>query len=69
MGNQELRKIRIVSPKLARRSVPLFDERFKQYGFDRQEQICELHVAGYTFSVLNNAFLVHDVSFYLLRLF
>lgn len=46
---------------IARRSVPLFDERFKQYGFDRQEQICELHVAGYTFSVLNNAFLVHDV--------
>jgi hypothetical protein len=47
---------------IARRSVPLFDERFKQYGFDRIEQICELHVAGYTFAVLNNAFLVHDVS-------
>ena len=47
---------------IARRSVPLFDERFKQYGFDRIEQICELHVAGYRFSVLNNAFLVHDVS-------
>merc|ERR1712037_935337 len=45
---------------IARRSVPLFDERFKQYGFDRIEQICELHVAGYRFSVLNNAFLVHD---------
>ena len=42
----------------------MFDERFKQYGFDRQEQICELRVAGYTFSVLNNHFLVHDVSFY-----
>ena len=41
----------------------MFDERFKQYGFDRQEQICELRVAGYTFSVLNNHFLVHDVSF------
>ena len=40
----------------------MFDERFKQYGFDRQEQICELRVAGYTFSVLNNHFLVHDVS-------
>lgn len=45
---------------IARRNVPLFDERFKQYGFDRIEQICELHVAGYRFSVLNNAFLVHD---------
>lgn len=22
-------------------------------------QVCELHVAGYTFSVLNNAFLIH----------
>jgi len=45
---------------ISRRDVPLFDERFKQYGFDRIEQICELHVAGYKFSVLNNAFLVHD---------
>lgn len=25
------------------RNVPLFDERFKQYGYDRIEQICELH--------------------------
>lgn len=32
------------------------------YGFDRIQQICELHAAGYKFSVLNNAFLVHDVS-------
>lgn len=48
---------------ISRRNVPMFDERFKQYGFDRQEQICELRVAGYTFSVLNNHFLVHDVSF------
>lgn len=47
---------------ISRRNVPMFDERFKQYGFDRQEQICELRVAGYTFSVLNNHFLVHDVS-------
>lgn len=45
---------------ISRRDVPLFDERFKQYGFDRIQQICELHVAGYQFAVLNNAFLVHD---------
>ena len=32
------------------------------YGFDRIQQICELHVAGYEFAVLNTAFLVHDVS-------
>ncbi|XP_069509572.1 beta-1,4-glucuronyltransferase 1 [Ambystoma mexicanum] len=40
-------------------SVPPFDERFKQYGFNRISQACELHVAGYTFLVVNNAFLVH----------
>jgi len=45
---------------ISSRNVPLFDERFKQYGFDRIEQICELHIAGYKFPVLNNAFLVHD---------
>ena len=45
---------------IARREVPLFDERFKQYGFDRIQQICELYVAGYKFSVLDNAFLAHD---------
>ena len=28
---------------IARREVPLFDERFKQYGFDRIQQICELY--------------------------
>ncbi|XP_014239726.1 beta-1,4-glucuronyltransferase 1-like [Cimex lectularius] len=40
-------------------NVPLYDERFKQYGFNRISQVCELHVAGYTFSVLNNGFLIH----------
>nr|XP_020671669.1 beta-1,4-glucuronyltransferase 1 [Pogona vitticeps] len=40
-------------------SVPPYDERFKQYGFNRISQACELHVAGYRFSVLSNAFLVH----------
>ncbi|XP_061816530.2 beta-1,4-glucuronyltransferase 1 [Nerophis lumbriciformis] len=41
------------------RGVPLYDESFKQYGFNRISQACELHVAGYRFSVLNSAFLVH----------
>ncbi|KAK3092694.1 hypothetical protein FSP39_005933 [Pinctada imbricata] len=44
---------------IASRDVPLFDERFKQYGFNRISQACELHVAGYKFAVLNNAFLLH----------
>ncbi|XP_063237677.1 beta-1,4-glucuronyltransferase 1-like isoform X1 [Bacillus rossius redtenbacheri] len=44
---------------ITRNSAPFYDERFKQYGFNRISQVCELHVAGYKFSVLNNAFLVH----------
>ncbi|XP_068707902.1 beta-1,4-glucuronyltransferase 1-like isoform X1 [Montipora foliosa] len=39
--------------------VPLYDERFKQYGFNRISQVCETHIAGYDFAVLNNAFLIH----------
>ncbi|CAB3378815.1 Hypothetical predicted protein [Cloeon dipterum] len=45
---------------ISRNSAPLYDERFKQYGFNRISQVCELHVAGFKFSVLDNAFLVHD---------
>lgn len=41
------------------RTVPLYDESFKQYGFNRISQSCELHVAGYRFSVLSSAFVVH----------
>ncbi|XP_078590078.1 beta-1,4-glucuronyltransferase 1-like [Branchiostoma floridae x Branchiostoma japonicum] len=44
---------------IGRWSVPLYDERFKQYGFNRISQVCELHIAGYGFSVLDRAFLVH----------
>uniref|UniRef100_H3C4W7 Beta-1,4-glucuronyltransferase 1 n=1 Tax=Tetraodon nigroviridis TaxID=99883 RepID=H3C4W7_TETNG len=40
-------------------SVPLYDESFKQYGFNRISQSCELFVAGYKFSVLSSAFVVH----------
>ncbi|EDO35157.1 predicted protein, partial [Nematostella vectensis] len=40
-------------------SVPLYDGRFKQYGFNRISQVCETHVAGFSFAVLDNAFLVH----------
>ncbi|KAF6728255.1 Beta-1,4-glucuronyltransferase 1 [Oryzias melastigma] len=41
------------------RTVPLYNENFKQYGFNRISQACELHVAGYKFSVLSSAFVVH----------
>lgn len=41
------------------RTVPLYDENFRQYGFNRISQACELHVAGYRFSVLTSAFVVH----------
>lgn len=40
-------------------SVPLYDERFKQYGFNRISQVCELHVAGFKFTILNKAFVIH----------
>ncbi|EDM12446.1 UDP-GlcNAc:betaGal beta-1,3-N-acetylglucosaminyltransferase 6 (predicted) [Rattus norvegicus] len=39
--------------------VPTFDERFRQYGFNRISQACELHMAGFNFEVLNEGFLVH----------
>lgn len=45
---------------ITRRFMPVFDERFKQYGFNRISHVCELHVAGYTLSVLSNAFLIHQ---------
>ncbi|KAK7090867.1 beta-1,4-glucuronyltransferase 1-like [Littorina saxatilis] len=45
---------------IAPSSLPLYDERFVQWGRDRQSQVCEMHVAGYQLVVLNDAFLVHD---------
>jgi len=39
--------------------MPLYDERFKQYGFNRIQQVCELHIAGFKFQVLNNPYLLH----------
>ena len=41
-------------------SVPLYDERFRQYGFNRISQVCELHVAGFRFFIFKNAFLLHQ---------
>ncbi|KAM8939137.1 beta-1,4-glucuronyltransferase 1 [Pelodytes ibericus] len=39
--------------------VPSYDERFKQYGFNRISQACELNMAGFSFAVLDSAFLLH----------
>ncbi|XP_055329693.1 beta-1,4-glucuronyltransferase 1-like [Paramacrobiotus metropolitanus] len=44
---------------IVHRSAPWFDERFKQYGFNRISHACELFVAGYKFSVLDTAFVMH----------
>jgi len=44
---------------ISENSVPPFDERFRQHGYNRISQLCELHVAGYKFAVLNDAFLIH----------
>ncbi|XP_053552319.1 beta-1,4-glucuronyltransferase 1 [Bombina bombina] len=39
--------------------VPAYDERFKQYGFNRISQACEMNMAGFSFAVLDSAFLLH----------
>ena len=45
---------------LAHKDVtPLYDERFRAYGYDRISQVCEMHVKGFKFYVLNNAFIMH----------
>ncbi|CAJ0962661.1 unnamed protein product [Ranitomeya imitator] len=41
------------------KDVPAYDERFKQYGFHRISQACELNMAGFPFAVLDSAFLLH----------
>ncbi|XP_064118757.1 beta-1,4-glucuronyltransferase 1-like [Macrobrachium nipponense] len=40
-------------------TAPLFDERFVGYGFTRSSQVYELHRRGFTFQVLDQAFLTH----------
>nr|XP_002132013.1 beta-1,4-glucuronyltransferase 1 isoform X1 [Ciona intestinalis]XP_026689658.1 beta-1,4-glucuronyltransferase 1 isoform X1 [Ciona intestinalis] len=39
--------------------TPDYDERFKQYGYDRISQNCELRLCGFTFVVMANSFVVH----------
>ncbi|EGD75795.1 hypothetical protein PTSG_07914 [Salpingoeca rosetta] len=40
-------------------TCPPYDERFKQYGFNRISQVCETHIAGFKFKVLYDAFVMH----------
>lgn len=42
------------------RGAPDFDERFVGYGFTRNSQVYELHLRGFRFSVLDEAFLTHS---------
>ncbi|KAG8437868.1 hypothetical protein GDO86_008534 [Hymenochirus boettgeri] len=50
---------------IGRSDVPAYDERFKQYGFSKIfcfvlfSQACELNMAGFSFAVLDSAFLLH----------
>lgn len=44
---------------IGNKDVPAYDERFKQYGFNRISQACELNMAGFSFAVLDSAFLLH----------
>ncbi|XP_071447155.1 beta-1,4-glucuronyltransferase 1-like [Hetaerina americana] len=43
----------------ARHGGPPFDERFVGYGMTRNTQAYEMFLRGYTFEVLDNAFLIH----------
>ncbi|XP_071548727.1 beta-1,4-glucuronyltransferase 1-like [Panulirus ornatus] len=45
---------------IGRNNIPLYDERFRQFGYNRISQVCELHMAGYRFLVLDTAFAVHE---------
>lgn len=44
---------------ISRNTAPMYDERFRQYGFNRISNVCELHVALYHFYILNDAFVIH----------
>ena len=40
-------------------SAPLYDERFRQYGFNRISQVREMWLAGFDFEVLSLGFVAH----------
>ncbi|CAN8006572.1 unnamed protein product, partial [Ixodes hexagonus] len=44
---------------VAAKDVPRYDERFVGYGFTRNTQVYETHLAGFEFWVLDEAFAVH----------
>ncbi len=40
-------------------ALPLWDERFVGYGFDKVQHIAELHFAGFKFMVLPEVYVIH----------
>ncbi|XP_070576845.1 beta-1,4-glucuronyltransferase 1-like [Ptychodera flava] len=40
------------------RDMPMYDDSFTEVGLSRTSQICELHLAGYKFAVLDSAFVL-----------
>ncbi|CAL4128657.1 unnamed protein product, partial [Meganyctiphanes norvegica] len=44
---------------VAKADTPPFDERFVGYGYTRNSQVYEMHMSGYQWKVLTNAFLCH----------
>ncbi|KJE94463.1 UDP-GlcNAc:betaGal beta-1,3-N-acetylglucosaminyltransferase 1 [Capsaspora owczarzaki ATCC 30864] len=41
-------------------NLPLYDERFQRYGFNRISQVCETWVSGFNFEVLTGGYLLHE---------
>ncbi|MCL4113662.1 UNVERIFIED_CONTAM: hypothetical protein GTU68_067369 [Idotea baltica] len=44
---------------VVKKDVPAYDTRFVGFGWNKMSHIMELHVIGYEFVVLPNAFIVH----------
>jgi len=44
---------------VVRQDVPLWDERFVGYGYDKVSHTTRLHAAGYRFAVLPDVFIIH----------
>ncbi|XP_078000921.1 beta-1,4-glucuronyltransferase 1-like [Glandiceps talaboti] len=45
---------------IASRDIPKFDENFNDINKGRSSHVCELHVAGFQFAVLDSAFALHS---------
>ena len=43
----------------SKKQTPFYDEKFTQYGYNRLSLVCEMHIIGWQFKVLNSAFVLH----------